>query len=83
MAFGRGKHSATCGVCLGKCSWRVHKIKPYRIEFYQDSETRTSDKLKTRYESGMSSKEQLECVFKDLKKELGTMHEPCMHGCLM
>ena len=52
----------------------MHKNNPYRFELYQDYETRTSDELKTRYESAMSSKEQLECVIENMKKELDTMN---------
>ena len=70
----RGTSNAECGVCPKKCSWKVHKNNPYRFELYQDYETRTSDELKTRYESAISSKEQLEGVIKDMKKELDTMN---------
>ena len=74
MCSGRGTLNATCGTCPQKCSWEVHKNTPYRFELYQDHETRTSDELKTRYESAMSSKEQLECVLEDIKKALDTMN---------
>ena len=74
MSVGRGTQSATCGVCPYKCSWRKHKNVPYRIELYSECETRISDELKTRYESAMSSKEQLEGVIKEMKKELDTMN---------
>ena len=74
MDFGRGTHSAICGVCPGKCSWVAHKSQSYRIELYQEYETRTVDEIKTRYESAMSSKEQLEGVIKDMKKELDAMN---------
>ena len=74
MRSGRGTLNAECGVCPKKCSWKVHKNTPYRFELYQDYETRTSDELKTRYESAMSSKEQLESVIKEMKKELDTMN---------
>ena len=74
MAVGRGTQSATCGVCPGKCSWTRHKNNRYRFELYHDYETRTSDELKTQYESAMSSKEQLEHVIENMKKELDTMN---------
>ena len=74
MRSGRGTPKATCGICPNKCSWEMHVNNPYRFELYQEYETRTSDELKTRYESAMSSKEQLECVIEDMKKELDTMN---------
>ena len=74
MCSGRGTLSATCGICPQKCSWKEHKNNPYRFELYQDYETRTSDELKTRYVSAMSSKEQSECVIEEMKKELDTMN---------
>ena len=74
MCSGRGTLSATCGICPQKCSWKEHKNNPYRFELYQDYETRTSDELKTRYKLAMSSKEQLEGVLEDIKKELDTMN---------
>ena len=74
MRSDRGTLNATCGTCPQKCSWKVHKNTPYRFELYQDYETRTSDELETRYKLVMSSKEQLECVLEDIKKELDTMN---------
>ena len=74
MRSGRGTRNAECGVCPEKCSWKLHKNNPYRFELYQEYETRTLDELKTLYESTMSSKEELECVIKDIKKELDTMN---------
>ena len=74
MRSGRGTLNAECGVCPKKCSWKVHKNNPYRFELYHEYVTKTSDELKTRYESAMSSKEQLECVIKKMKKELDTMN---------
>ena len=74
MQSGSGTQNAVCGNCPGKCSWKMHKNTPYRFELYQDYETRTSDELKTRYESAMSSKEQLECVIEHIEKELDTMN---------
>ena len=74
MHSGRGTLKAKCGICHGNCSWKVHKCNPYRFELYEDYETRTSDELKTRYESAMSRKEQLECVIEDMRKELYTVN---------
>ena len=74
MRSGRGTPNAACGICPQKCSWRLHKNNPYRFELYKENETRTSDKLRKKYESAMSSKEQLECVIEDMKKELDTMN---------
>ena len=70
MGPGRGTKNAECEVCPEKCSWKMHKNNPYRFELYQDYQTRTSDALKKRYVSAMSSKEQLEGVIEDMKKEL-------------
>ena len=75
MAVGRGTRSATCGVCPGKCSWKMHRNDSYQFELYTDIETRTSDELKARYASAATSnKKQLECVIEEMKKELDTMN---------
>ena len=74
MHSGRGTLNAACGICPQKCSWKIHKNNPYRFELYKENEIRTSDELRNKYESAISSKEQLECVIEDMKKELDTMN---------
>ena len=74
MRSGRGTKNAVCGVCPEKCSWKMHKNNPYRFELYQDYQTRTSDVLKKRYVSAVSSKEQLEGVIEGMKKELDALN---------
>ena len=68
-----GSQDATCRVCPGKCSWRDHVCNLYRFEIYQEAETQTSDRLKAKYDSAMSDKDQVENVMMIMKKELKEM----------
>ena len=74
MNEGRGTDAAKCGVCIGKCSWRKHKNTKYQFEFYEETETKTTDDLKKKYESAMNSKDKLEKVINNMKKELDALN---------
>ena len=52
----------------------MHGSNSYQYEFYQEYVTQTLHELKTRYESAMSSKKQVEGVIEEMKKELETMN---------
>lgn len=70
---------ARCGICPKNCSWELHKNYAYRIELYPDTETRTSDDLKARYESALNNKSQVEGVIKKMEKELNDMNVAVLH----
>jgi hypothetical protein len=42
--------NAQCSVCPNKCSWTAHVINSYQFVLYQESETRTSEDMKKRYQ---------------------------------
>ena len=65
-----GSTNACCTVCPHRCSWRDHVNMPYRFEVYQETETRTSDELKARYDSAMAGKSQVEAIKTKMKEEL-------------
>ena len=48
-------NQARCKVCPGRCSWRRHVNRPYRYEICEEIEKRTSEDLKRRYYTAMSS----------------------------
>ena len=66
----QGNQDAFCGVCPRRCSWRDHVNVPYRIELYHETETRTSNELKARYDSAMARKSQVEAAITKMKEEL-------------
>ncbi|MEK0194028.1 GTPase [Microcoleus anatoxicus] len=70
-----GIENAICTVCPGKCSWRLHRNRPYRIEDYEETETRTVDDLKKRYNIAVSGKNQVESIINELNKELQAVCE--------
>ena len=74
MRINSGTQEARCGVCPEKCSWKIHKNRPYKIELYPDTITRTSEDLKARYESALNNKSQVEGVIKKMGKELDDMN---------
>ena len=68
-----GSRNATCRVCPGKCSWKKHVINSYRYEYYQETETRTSDEIKARYDLAITRKGEVEAVMTKMKTELKEM----------
>ena len=69
-----GSLDATCSECPNQCSWKDHVNRSYRIEQYNEQETRLSDELKARYESAMTRKCQVESVIKEMEEELKEMN---------
>ena len=76
----RGSKNATCGVRPGKCSWDVHVLQPYRLEFYQDKETKIINELKARYDSAMISKSLVEDMIKCMEKQLIEMDQAVLQN---
>ena len=56
-----------CTVCPGKCTWQIHANLPYIFEQYTETETRTYQNLKERYETAQTGKEQANAM--KVKKE--------------
>ena len=66
----QGDTNATCRCCPGLCPWSRHINVPYRIEVYQQTETRTSDDLKERYQQALQNKEDEEAMISKIQKEI-------------
>lgn len=69
-AMDGGGYNAKCTVCPGRCGWQRHVNNPYRFEFYDDTETRTSEELKQRYLQAMKGKSKVEGMIGNLKSHL-------------
>lgn len=66
----QGSPSTRCGACPGKCSWNVHRNRPFRIERYTVVETRTSEDLKERYDIAMVGKNKHEAMVENLGSDI-------------
>ena len=66
----QGDTSANCGVCPGMCSWEKHCNNPYRFELYQESEVRTVDDLRKRYNQALEDKQQVEAMVAKMQNEV-------------
>ena len=51
-----------CEVCPKKCTWQVHANLPYFFEQYTETETRTYQNLKERYETAQTGKEKVNAM---------------------
>ena len=56
-----------CKVCIGHCSWIHHFNNGYVFELYDDVETRTSDKLKKKYQAGVTGKASVQKMIENIK----------------
>ena len=66
----RGSEKATCAVCPGKCSWRLHHNLPYRIDPVESTEEKTYEDLKQRYHVALKGKSAVKAVVSKITKEL-------------
>ena len=62
-----------CTVCPGNCMWSRHVSNPYRFEFYEEEEVRTSAELKDRYDTAVEGKSRAEAMIGYIKEELSTL----------
>ena len=62
-----------CRECPGKCYWSVHINVPYRIEYYQVTETCTYDDMKMRYDTAKRLKQSAKDIIAKNEKELIAM----------
>ena len=70
MTWFTRKKNTTCRVCPRKCSWTVHKNKPFRYEFFEGEETQNCKEILDRYKVAESSKNELEDLIKKLNKRI-------------
>lgn len=63
-------HKAKCSICPGRCSWRVHINVPSRYEVYEETETRTSEHLKSRYYEALSGQSSVKTMIANMKDHL-------------
>lgn len=66
----QGQINATCGACPGMCSWEKHFNNSYRFELYQETEKRTADDLRIRYNQALEDKQQVEVMIAKMHNEV-------------
>lgn len=71
------KHGS-CTVCKGHCHWSHHKNLPYIIRYKKDTETRTSEDLKSKYETALSGKTKTQGMIDKLEEYLVNVHTTVM-----
>ena len=64
-----------CTVCTNKCKWDQHRNTPYRYEWYDAVETRTSEDLQRRYSLATSGKSKVESLMASLDNDLKKMRQ--------
>ena len=63
-----------CKACPKKCHWKQHLNVPYIIEYYQTTEIRTSEDLKSKYESAIRGRESAEAMIAENEDRLVEQH---------
>ena len=59
-----------CRVCTNHCSWEFHFNNGYVFELYDDTETRTSDDLKKKYQEGIEGKKTVQAMIDSITREI-------------
>ena len=63
-----------CKICTQHCKWSEHRNLPYVIEYRKETQMRTSDDLKKKYESAMSGKTRVKGMIGKLEEYLMLVH---------
>ena len=63
-----------CEICTQHCKWSEHRNLPYVIEYRKETQMRTSDDLKKKYESAMSGKTRVKGMIGKLEEYLMSVH---------
>eukprot|EP01083_Nonionella_stella_P091875 256944_1 len=71
-AMGRNGY---CTCCPQRCHWSIHKNKPYTVEWYTESQTRTTSELKSKYYDATSKKSAEEQIMAGSVAELAKVEE--------
>jgi energy-coupling factor transporter ATP-binding protein EcfA2 len=71
----RAMNNGYCTVCTKKCKWDQHRNTPYRYEWYDVVETRTSEDLQRRYSIATSGKSKVESLMASLESDLKMMRQ--------
>lgn len=64
-----------CTVCPRRCEWHDHELQSYRIEMYEETEQRTYESLKHRYDEAKSAMSATEKILNDLEEELRKLRD--------
>lgn len=70
--------SGNCAVCTMHCHWSRHRNLPYIIRYKKETETRTSDDLKKKYETAVSGKTKVQGMIDNLEEFLVNVHTTVM-----
>ena len=70
--------NGSCIVCTEHCDWSQHKNLPYIIRYKKETETRTSDDLKLKYEKAVSGKTKTQGMIDQLEEYLVNVHTTVM-----
>ena len=62
--------SGLCKNCVEHCHWTSHVNNPYYFVLYKKTETRTSEDLRTRYETACAGKSATETMVINLKSDI-------------
>ena len=64
-----------CRLCPGRCSWVHHFNNGYIFELYEETEIRTSDELKKKYQEGVKGKKTVKEMVDKIKNDIVAMRE--------
>ena len=70
---GGGEENAKCRVCPNKCHWQQHVNNPYRFEFYEEMEKKTSAELLEKYNTAVKGKNIVEACLEQCKNYIETV----------
>ena len=78
----------TCTICTGRCSWKFHFNNGFVFELYEETETKTCDELKRKYEEGIEGRKTVQAMVDNITKIIISTREDVkkkmnqVQGCL-
>lgn len=70
--------SGNCRICTQHCYWKEHRNLPYIIRYKIETEERTLDDLKKKYDTALSGKTKVQGMIEQLQEFLVNVHTTVM-----
>ena len=64
-----------CTVCPNRCHWKMHVLSPWWFEVTEETEERTYDELKQRYDEATQAKSRVQVMVANIRAEIRSTYD--------
>ena len=68
----------SCTVCPKRCRWNRHVSNPWRFEVFEETEERTYDELKQRYDEATQAKSRVQVMVANIQAKIRSTYDEIM-----